>query len=286
VHAEALGDRVKQTIDRMPVAFFGHGTPMNAISDNQFTKAWERFGRRVKPQAIVVISAHWCTEGVSVTAMARPRTIHDFGNFPEPLFKVSYPAPGSPALAERICELLSPIGANLDQKHWGFDHGTWSILVKAYPSADVPVVQLSVDYSRSPRFHFEVGRLLRPLREEGVLILGSGNVVHNLEVFRRQDPDFKYDWAIEFNDYIRKCVELSEFERILDYEAFGRAAALSVPTPDHFFPLLYVLGAAGTDTPTIEIDGVYQGSISMLSVSYGTVVAPAGRSAATLIPSD
>lgn len=256
---------------RMPAVFLGHGTPLNALADNRWTRTWARVGREIgRPRSILAISAHWCTHGTGVTAMERPPTIHDFGGFPQALFDMRYPAPGDPALAERVREALAPLPVVLDHQSWGLDHGTWSVLSKAYPAADIPVVQLSIDMTRPPRFHFDLGRRLQPLREEGVLILGSGNVVHNLMVFRRQSDDFAYDWAQRFNDYIRDRLLAHDFDAIVNYAAVGEDAAMSVPTPDHYYPLLYVAGAAGEDPAVIESDGVYQASMSMLSVTFGT----------------
>jgi 4,5-DOPA dioxygenase extradiol len=264
------GFRMNDTIARMPAVFIGHGTPMNALADNRFTQTWERIGREIgKPKAILVISAHWCTRGVGVTAMEHPPTIHDFGGFPQALFDMRYPAPGAPDLAARVKALLAPLPVVLDQSSWGYDHGTWSVLCKAYPDADVPVIQLSIDMEREPQYHFDVGAKLAPLRDEGVLIVGTGNVVHNLQVFRRHEPGFAYEWAVRFNDYIREGLLAHRFEDLVNYESFGEAARMSVPTPDHYYPLLYVAGAAGADAATIEVDEVAQASMSMLTVSFG-----------------
>jgi 4,5-DOPA dioxygenase extradiol len=255
---------------RMPSIFLGHGTPLNALADNRWTQTWARVGREIgRPKAIVAISGHWCTYGVGVTAMARPPTIHDFGGFPQALFDIRYPAPGDPQLAARIRDMLAPVTVVLDEQSWGLDHGTWSVLCKAYPAADIPVIQLSIDATQPPQFHFDLGAKLAPLRDEGVLILGSGNIVHNLAVFRRHADDFAYDWAQRFNDYIRDKLLAHDFPAIVDYASRGEDAAMSVPTPDHYCPLLYAAGAAGADRATIESDGVFQASMSMLSVSFG-----------------
>ncbi len=261
---------MSHTAERMPAVFFGHGTPMNALADNRWTQTWARVGREIgKPRAILVISAHWCTRGTSVTAMEQPPTVHDFGGFPQALFDMRYPAPGDPALAARVRDILSPLLVVLDRQSWGFDHGTWSVLCKAYPDADVPVVQLSMDMTKPPQFHFEIGQRLASLRDEGVLVLGSGNIVHNLHVFRRYDNDFAYDWARRFNDFVRDKLLAHDFAAIVDYEKVGEDATMSVPTPDHYYPLLYIAGAAGDDPATIESDGVYSASMSMLSVTFG-----------------
>jgi len=255
-------------MSRMPCVFLGHGTPMNVLADNIWTQTWEKLGRDLpKPRAILVISAHWCTHGVGVTAMDQPPTIHDFGAFPRAMFEIQYPAPGDPALAQRVAELLAPLPVVQDDS-WGLDHGTWSVLYKAYPQADIPVVQLSIDMRRPPAYHFEVGERLAALRDEGVLILGSGNVVHNLMLHRRGE-EFAYDWAVRFNDYIRESLVQKNYGNLVSYESFGEAAALSAPTPEHFYPLLYVAGAADKDGAAIAADGVYSGAISMLSVVFG-----------------
>jgi 4,5-DOPA dioxygenase extradiol len=252
----------------MPCLFIGHGSPLNVLADNAWTRVWQRLGRELpRPRAILVISAHWCTHGVGVTAMAQPPTIHDFGAFPRAMFEIQYPAPGDPALAREIAELLRPLDV-VQNDGWGLDHGTWSVLCKAYPEADIPVVQLSIDMCRPPSYHLDVGRQLAALRDTGVLILGSGNVVHNLMLHRRGE-EFAYDWADQFNRHVRERLLAGDFEALVDYESFGEAAALSAPSPEHYYPLLYVAGASAGDTPTIEADGVIGGSLSMLTVAFG-----------------
>jgi 4,5-DOPA dioxygenase extradiol len=254
--------------ERMPCAFLGHGTPMNVIMDNIWTRTWQNLGHQLpRPRAILAVSAHWCTRGIGVTALDTPPTIHDFGGFPKQMYELSYPAPGDPALALRVCELLQPLPVVRDRS-WGLDHGTWSVLCKAYPAADIPVVQLSLDMTRPPKFHFEIGARLAPLRDEGVLILGTGNVVHNLMLFDR-GADFAYDWAQQFNDYIRESLLTHRFDALVDYQSLGDAAALSVPTPEHYYPLLYAAGAAEQDPAAIAVDGVTSGAMSMLSVTFG-----------------
>ncbi|HJV54110.1 MAG TPA: 4,5-DOPA dioxygenase extradiol [Noviherbaspirillum sp.] len=254
---------------RMPAIFFGHGSPMNALEENASTAAWRQLATAMpKPKAIVAISAHWTTRGTQVTAMDAPRTIHDFGGFPQALFDVQYPAPGAPALAARVRDLLRPVDVALDES-WGLDHGTWSILVKMYPEADVPVIQLSIDVSRPNRFHFEIGQRLASLRDEGILIMASGNVVHNLRTIRWNNGD-AYDWAIRFNDAIRGCLRRGEVERLIDYAQWGEDARLSVPTAEHFLPLLYIVGTQQQGEPiAIPVDGIELGSISMLSAVVG-----------------
>ncbi len=257
--------------DEMPVIFFGHGNPMNAISENGYTEAWRRIGSETPtPKAILSISAHWFVPGTDVTATTAPRTIHDFGGFPRELYQVQYPALGDPQLARRVQTLLAPLDVKPDDS-WGLDHGTWSVLRHVYPGADIPIVQLSVDETRPAGFHYEIGRQLAPLREEGVLIVGSGNLVHNLHTYawggRSQDP---YDWAIRFEDVAKELILSGAHKTLVDYEALGPDAALSIPTPDHYLPLLYVLGAAQErEAVRFPVEGVDGGSISMLAVQIG-----------------
>jgi len=257
--------------DVMPAIFFGHGNPMNAISENGYTEAWRRIGSETPtPKAILSVSAHWFVPGTGVTVTAAPRTIHDFGGFPRELYQVQYPAPGDPQLARRVQTLLAPLEVKADDS-WGLDHGTWSVLRHVYPGADIPIVQLSVDETRPAGFHYEIGRQLAPLREEGVLIVGSGNLVHNLHTYawggRSQDP---YDWAIRFEDVAKELILSGAHKTLVDYEALGPDAALSIPTPDHYLPLLYVLGAAQErEAVRFPVEGVDGGSISMLAVQIG-----------------
>jgi 4,5-DOPA dioxygenase extradiol len=254
----------------MPVVFFGHGSPMNTLARNQYTEAWRRIGEAVpKPKAVLCVSAHWYTEGTAVTAMSRPRTIHDFYGFPQALFDVQYPAPGDPGLASRVRELLAPIDVALDES-WGLDHGTWSVLKHAYPGADVPVVQLSIDGTKPPRFHYEAGRRLAPLREEGILVAGSGNVVHNLRLMKRAGGP-AFDWAVRFNETIRAALAARDHGALIDFEKLGEDARLSVPTPEHYLPLLYIAGLQGADeTLDFPVDGYDLGSVSMLTVVAGS----------------
>jgi 4,5-DOPA dioxygenase extradiol len=255
---------------RMPALFFGHGSPMNTLARNRYTDAWRRLGESLPtPKAILAVSAHWLTRGTAVTAMARPRTIHDFGGFPRELFEVQYPAPGDPQLAERVRGLLAPVDVQLDQD-WGLDHGTWSVLAHVFPDADVPVVQLSLDARQAPRWHYELGARLAPLRAEGVLIVASGNVVHNLGSMRWSDDTPAYDWATRFNDRVRSALASGDHDRLIDYGALGDDARLSVPTPEHYLPLLYVVAQqqAG-EALSLPIDGIEYGSIGMLAVVVG-----------------
>jgi 4,5-DOPA dioxygenase extradiol len=252
---------------RMPAVFFGHGNPMNTLADNRYTQAWAGIGSAApRPKAILAVSAHWLTRGTAVTAMAQPRTIHDFGGFPRELFEVSYPAPGDPALATRVQQLLAPQPVEPDLR-WGLDHGTWSVLAHAYPRADVPVVQLSIDGTRPPQFHYDLARKLAPLRDEGVMIVGSGNVVHNLGVMDWRGTAGAYDWAVRFNTFVRGHIEKRSHSALIDFERMGEDARLSVPTSEHYLPLLYILGLQDDQSVvTIPVDGIEHGSISMMSV--------------------
>ena len=252
----------------MPAIFFGHGNPMNALERNRYTEAWAAIGAGMpKPKAIVCVSAHWYLPGLLVTGVTNPRTIHDFGGFPRPLYEVRYPAPGDLELAQRLASML---GANLDDQ-WGFDHGTWSVLCHVYPNADVPIVQLSIDETQSPDFHYEIGRKLAPLRDEGILIAGSGNLVHNLHTYAwGRHPVEPFDWAIRFETRARELMSAGDHAPLVDYESLGRDAMLSAPTPDHYLPLLYVLGAAHErEQVTYPVEGIDGGSVSMLSVKIG-----------------
>jgi 4,5-DOPA dioxygenase extradiol len=248
----------------MPAVFLGHGSPMNALETNRYTTAWRTFGQTVpKPRAILAVSAHWYVNATAVTAMPRPRTIHDFYGFPKPLFEVEYPAPGSPELAEEIAEIVKPKHVGLDQDSWGIDHGTWSVLVHAFPEANVPVVQLSIHALRDFDSHLELGARLAPLRERGVLIVGSGNVVHNLRALRWSEPDLGFDWAHRFGDAARAMLTETPSQATA-LQSHGDYAK-SAPTPDHFIPLLYVAGLASEAKRRLEVlvDGYAFGSISM-----------------------
>jgi 4,5-DOPA dioxygenase extradiol len=256
---------------RMPAIFFGHGNPMNAIEVNTYTKAWSRLKETFpRPKAILSVSAHWYGAGTLLTAMDAPRTIHDFGGFPRELFEFPYPAPGDPAFAKRIRELLAPVPAALDDR-WGLDHGTWSVLCHLYPDADVPVVQLSIDEIEPASFHFELGRRLAPLREEGVLLIGSGNVVHNLHAYAwGRHPTEPFDWAVRFEQRVRGSLLAGDDATLVGYESLGPDAKLAAPTPDHYLPLLYVAGARhAEDQVTFPVEGIDGGSVSMLTAKLG-----------------
>ena len=255
----------------MPAVFVGHGNPMNAVRRNAWTAAWAALGRAIpRPRAVLSVSAHWYVRGTRVTAEQSPKTIHDFGGFPPELFQVSYPATGSPELARRIQQLLNPtpVAAAND---WGLDHGTWSVLIHLFPQADVPVVQLSIDRTQPAKFHHALGSQLSRLRDEGVLILGSGNLVHNLEAYAWGDhASAPYGWAVRFEEQVKELVEARNHAPLLEYAALGPEALLSVPTPDHYLPLLYVLGAQREgERVSFPVSGVDGGSISMLSVQLG-----------------
>jgi 4,5-DOPA dioxygenase extradiol len=244
---------------------------MNAVWENSYTAGWREIGRKLpRPKAILSISAHWFVPGTGVTVSTSPRTIHDFGGFPRELYQVQYPAPGDPELAHRVQELLRPLPVSLDSA-WGLDHGTWSVLKHAYPDADVPVVQLSIDETRPASFHFEIGRRLAPLRGERILIVGSGNLVHNLHAYAwgRHMPD-PYDWAVRFENEAKEMMVAGEYKPLVDYENLGPEARLSIPTPDHYLPMLYVIASRQQgDVVTFPIEGVDGGSISMLTVQVG-----------------
>ncbi len=257
-------------MNRMPAVFLGHGNPMNAISKNVYTEAWAAIGRSIpRPKAVLSVSAHWYITATAVTVHPAPRTIHDFGGFPPELYRVEYPAPGSPELAQRVMGVLAPVPVGLDESR-GLDHGTWSVLRHMYPEADIPVVQLSIDESQPPQFHYEIGKRLVPLREEGVLIIGSGNIVHNLGLYAWGDEAPPFDWAVRFEKRARELMIEGEDAPLVGYDRLGRDAHLSIPSPDHFLPLLYVLGLRGANERAhFPVEGIDGGSISMLAVQIG-----------------
>src|SRR2546429_6392441 len=256
---------------RLPALFLGHGSPLNALRANPWTRAWSALGAALpRPRAVLAVSAHWYVPATAVTAMATPRTIHDFGGFPRELYEVRYPAPGEATLAARVQQLLAPLAVLADHSS-GLDHGTWSVLRHMFPQPDVPVVQLSIDETRAAPFHHELGSRLRPLRDEGVLILGSGDIVHNLHAYAwGGHPREPYDWATRFEARVRERLEAGEHAPLLDYGSLGQDALLSVPTPEHYLPLLYVLGASFPGEPvTFPVAGMDGGSVSMLAVRFG-----------------
>jgi 4,5-DOPA dioxygenase extradiol len=257
--------------DRMPAIFFGHGNPQNALAHNAWTGGWAAIGKEIpRPRAVLCVSAHWYLPATLVTGSPAPRTIHDFGGFPRELYEVKYPAPGEPVLAHRVQELLAPLSVSLDED-WGLDHGTWSVLCHVFPEADVPVIQLSIDESQPAEFHYETAKRLTVLRDEGILIAGSGNLVHNLHTYAwgRQQVE-PLDWAVRFEERAREMLLSGEHGPLIAYETLGRDAALSVPTPDHYLPLLYVMAQQRDgDEVSFPVEGFDGGSVSMLSVKIG-----------------
>lgn len=257
---------------RMPAVFIGHGSPMNAINHNSYTEAWEKLGTTLpRPRAILVISAHWYTRGTAITAMVKPKTIHDFGGFPEALYQIEYPAPGSPELAKQVAELLSPEPIHQDKEEWGLDHGTWEILVRMYPQADIPVVQLSIDGTKPASWHYELGKKLAVLREQGVLIMGSGNVVHNLRAMDWQNSHAEpYPWAISFEQFVYANLRSHEQPHPLTTGLEREDGQLSNPSPEHFLPILPILGTwDGEEVISTPVEGIVSASLSMLSVQIG-----------------
>jgi 4,5-DOPA dioxygenase extradiol len=259
--------------EKMPVLFIGHGNPMNAIKENEFVTGWRTIGKTIpKPNAVLCISAHWETKGTFVTAMSKPKTIHDFGGFPKELFEVQYPAPGSPELADETKNIVKKSEVGLDTR-WGFDHGCWSVVKYLYPNADVPVIQLSLDYFQPPQHHYDLAKELFSLRNKGVLIIGSGNMVHNLGLAsweRMEEPGYGYDWAIEANEKMKKLILSNDHKQLIEYKLQGKAFNLAIPTPDHFLPLLYSL-ALKEENEEIEVfnDKAVAGSLTMTSIKIG-----------------
>ena len=258
-------------INLMPTIFFGHGNPLNALSKNSYTEAWTSIGKSIpRPTAVLSVSAHWYIQNCAVTSNLNPRTIHDFDGFPKELYQIEYPASGSPELASRVQALLAPVAVSLDQS-WGLDHGTWSVLKHVFPKEDIPIVQLSINQMQPPSFHYELGKRLAPLREEGVLIIGSGNIVHNLSAYSWGERDVPpFDWAVRFEEHARELLLKGEDTPLVNYQSLGRDAILSAPTPEHYLPLLYVLGLRRkNETVSFPVQGVDGGSISMLAVRIG-----------------
>lgn len=266
----SFGDALNEQDEKTPLFFVGHGSPMNGIEDNEFSRRWKKIGETVQqPRAVLVISAHWFTKGTHITAMETPRTIHDFGGFPQALFDVQYPAPGDPVLAKETASLIRKTTVGLDHE-WGLDHGTWSIIKHMYPLANIPVLQLSIDYTQPPQYHYELAAELAALRKKGVLIVGSGNMVHNLRIMDWGLKDNGYDWAIEMNDRFKTLIANGDHAPLINYESLGSAAKLSIPTPEHYLPMLYILGLKGAKE-SIEFfnDKTLMGSISMTSFKAG-----------------
>jgi len=261
----------RPTTNPMPAIFFGHGNPMNALMKNPYTEGWAAIGSSIpRPRAVLCISAHWYFAATAVTGGPRPRTIHDFGGFPPELYQVEYPAAGDPELARRILDMLEPVPVKLDEQR-GLDHGVWSVLCHVFPQADVPVLQLSIDETKPPEFHYELGKRLAPLRDEGVLVIGSGNLVHNLHAYawgrRIVEP---FDWAVRFEEQAREFLLTRDHSPLIGYERLGRDAMLSAPTPDHYLPLLYVIALQReSEQVSFPVEGVDGGSVSMLTVRIG-----------------
>lgn len=257
---------------RMPVLFLGHGSPMNAIEENQFVQGFRNIAKTLpEPIAIICISAHWFTKGTKVTAMEIPKTIHDFYGFPKSLFDIQYPAKGSPTLAKVTKKLLQPDKVDLDND-WGLDHGTWSVIKHMYPDANIPVIQLSIDYTKPAKYHYDLAKKLLPLREKGILIVGSGNIIHNLELIDFKNinrDDYGYEWAIEARETINNCLNNCNYEPLLNYNKLSKALQLAIPTPDHFLPFIYILGLQKSDDClTLFNDKLVGGSLSMTSVKF------------------
>jgi 4,5-DOPA dioxygenase extradiol len=267
---EALSDALNEQDEKMPVLFIGHGSPMNAIEENEFTKGWRDVAKQIQqPKAILFVSAHWLTRGTHVTAMQSPQTIHDFGGFPAELFAQQYPAPGNPELAKEVTSVIKSTKVELDY-NWGLDHGSWSVAKPMYPQANIPSLQLSIDYHKPASYHYELAKELAQLRKKGVLIIGSGNMVHNLRMPDFNMRDTGYDWAIEMNEIFKQKIKEGDHVALQQYEKLGDAARLAVPTPDHYYPLMYTLGLQEKNEPvTIFNDKATLGSITMTSLKIG-----------------
>lgn len=268
-----MSDGLSRRDDTMPVLFVGHGSPMNGIEDNRFSQYWAKLGQEIpEPAAVLCISAHWLTRGTHVTAMERPRTIHDFRGFPDELFAVQYPAPGSPDMARATVDLIQTTDVGLDHD-WGLDHGCWTVVRHMYPDADIPVLQLSIDYHRPPAYHYALAKELAALRRKGVLIMGSGNMVHNLgrlDWKNMSKPNYGFGWAQEMNEIFKTKILQMEHQPLINYTSLGAAAQLAIPTPDHYYPLLYTLGLQDTnDQVEIFNDRYVGGSLSMTSLKIG-----------------
>lgn len=256
-----------------PVLFIGHGSPMNGIEDNEFSQNWAKMGKEIpKPKAVLVISAHWLTRGTHITAMNNPKTIHDFGGFPQALFDVQYPAKGNPELAEATAKLIHSTDVGLDHG-WGLDHGTWTVVRHMYPDADIPVLQLSIDYGKPAQYHYDLANQIASLRKKGVLIIGSGNMIHNLRMVawnKLQEPEYGFNWAIEMNQVFKDKIENRDHKALIDYENLNKASKLAIPTPDHYYPLLYSLALQDNqENTTFFNDKLVGGSLNMTSVKIG-----------------
>jgi 4,5-DOPA dioxygenase extradiol len=266
-------DELKEEDQLMPVLFIGHGSPMNGIEDNEFSRRWAKMATEIPtPKAVLVVSAHWFSKGTHITAMDFPETIHDFGGFPQALFDVQYPAPGSPALAKETKSLIHSADVGLSHD-WGLDHGTWTIIRHMYPKADIPVLQLSIDYTKGPQYHYDLAKELHSLRKKGVLIIGSGNMVHNLRMVawdKLDAPAYGYDWALQMNHTFKELIGNKTHDKLINYSLLGKEAQLSIPTPEHYLPLLYTLGLQNSkEDVSFFNDKAVGGSLTMTSVKIG-----------------
>ena len=269
---DQLMSTLAETDTKMPVLFVGHGSPMNGIQDNEFSQYWKKLASEIeKPKAVLCVSAHWLTRGTHITAMEKPQTIHDFGGFPQELFNVQYPAPGDPKLAEETAKLITSTTVGLDHD-WGLDHGTWTIVRHMYPNADIPVLQLSIDYNQPAQYHYDLAKQLSALRNKGVLIMGSGNMVHNLGMvaWDKLEESYGFDWAIEMNELFKTKIMENDDAALIAYEKLNAAAKLAIPTPDHYYPLIYTLGLKEEkDQVNFFNDKPMAGSLTMTSVRFG-----------------
>lgn len=267
-----LSESLKENGYKMPVLFIGHGSPMNGIEQNEFTENWSNIVHNFPtPQMVLVVSAHWLTKGTGVTAMNQPKTIHDFGGFPQELFNVQYPAPGSQIYAEETAHLIQGTEVFLDHD-WGLDHGTWTVVRHMYPEANIPVLQLSIDYTKGPEYHYQLAQELQQLRKKGVLIIGSGNMVHNLRMvaWNKLNDKFGFDWALDASEFFKKSINNQDHKSLIEYYKQGQAVQLAVPTPDHYYPLLYTLGMSDNkDEIRIFNDEAVAGSLTMTCVQFG-----------------
>jgi 4,5-DOPA dioxygenase extradiol len=264
---------LSETGEKMPVLFIGHGSPMNGIEDNSFSKKWQELGTSLEtPKAVLVISAHWLTNGTQVTAMDHPKTIHDFGGFPQELFDVQYPAPGDSSLAAETKSLIQSTHVGLDHD-WGLDHGAWTVVRHMYPKANIPVIQLSIDYAKPASYHYNLAKELAALRKKGVLIIGSGNMVHNLRMIdwkNMHTDNYGYDWAIEMHELFKTKISNGDHQALINYDQLSKSARLAIPTPDHYYPLMYILGLQEkNEDPFFFNDKLVAGSLNMTSVKFG-----------------
>lgn len=270
---KAFTSDLKEQEHLMPVLFIGHGSPMNGIEDNEFSQRWTQMAKEIPtPAAVLVVSAHWFSKGTKITAMDFPKTIHDFGGFPQELFDVQYKAPGNPVLAKETADLIHSAHIELDHD-WGLDHGTWTVVRHMYPEAKIPVLQLSIDYTKGPQYHYDLAKELYELRKKGVLIIGSGNMVHNLRMVswdKLGESEYGYNWAIQMNNKFKQLISGGNYEPLIKYESMGREAMLAIPTPEHYLPLLYTLGLKGhKDSVSFFNDKAVGGSLTMTSVKIG-----------------